>query len=254
MLRTPIFAANWKLNHGPTDAKAFMQRFLHQTPRLDDRSMLFFPPALSMAAVVETLHERPDVLVGVQQVHTEASGAFTGENSASIARDAGARAVLIGHSERRHVFGETDEATGRKVRLALDTRLIPMLCVGETLSEREAGITESVVERQLAAGLALLTDAEVGHVVLAYEPVWAIGTGRTATPADASAIHGVLRAALRARGGERAGQVPICYGGSVNRGNASELLAASDVDGLLVGGASLDADGWSAIVRTEVRR
>lgn len=254
VLRTPIFAANWKLNHGPTDAKAFMQRFLHQTPRLDDRAMLFFPSALSLAAVVDTLHERPDVLVGVQQVHSEASGAFTGENSASIARDAGARAVLIGHSERRHVFGESDEATGRKVRLAIDTRLIPMLCVGETLSEREAGITASVVERQLTAGLSLLTDAEVGQVVLAYEPVWAIGTGRTATPADASAIHGVLRAALRARAGEKAGHVPICYGGSVNRGNAAELLAAPDVDGLLVGGASLDADGWSAIVRTEVRR
>ena len=253
MLRTPIFAANWKLNHGPTDARAFMQRFLHQTPRLDDRSMLFFPPALSMAAVVDALHERPDVLVGVQQMHSEATGAFTGENSAAIARDAGARAVLIGHSERRHVFGETDEATGRKVRLALDTRLVPMLCVGETLAEREAGVTEAVVLRQLDAGLALLTEAEVSQVVLAYEPVWAIGTGRTATPADASAIHGVLRAAMRTRGGERAGQVPICYGGSVNRGNAAELLAESDVDGLLVGGASLDADGWSAIVRTEVR-
>jgi len=253
VLRTPIFAANWKLNHGPTDARAFMQRFLHQTPRLDDRSMLFFPPALSMAAVVDALHERPDVLVGVQQMHSEATGAFTGENSAAIARDAGARAVLIGHSERRHVFGETDEATGRKVRLALDTRLVPMLCVGETLAEREAGVTEAVVLRQLDAGLALLTEAEVSQVVLAYEPVWAIGTGRTATPADASAIHGVLRAAMRTRGGERAGQVPICYGGSVNRGNAAELLAESDVDGLLVGGASLDADGWSAIVRTEVR-
>jgi len=254
VLRTPIFAANWKLNHGPTDAKAFMQRFLHQTPKLDDRSLLFFPPALSLAAVVGALHERPDVLVGVQQVHQEASGAFTGENSASIARDAGARAVLVGHSERRQLFGETDEATGHKVRLALDTRLVPMLCVGETLSEREAGITESVVVRQLEAGLALVSDAEVLQVVLAYEPVWAIGTGRTATPADASAIHGVLRAALRSRVGERAGQVPICYGGSVNRGNAAELLAAPDVDGVLVGGASLDADGWSAIVRTEVRR
>jgi triosephosphate isomerase (TIM) len=254
VLRTPILAANWKLNHGPTDARVFMQRFLHQTPRLDDRSLLFFPPALSMAAVVDALHERPDVVVGVQHVHSEASGAFTGENSASMARDAGARAVLIGHSERRHVFGETDDATARKLRLALDTRLIPMLCVGETLAEREAGMTESVVERQLTAGLALLSDTEVAQVVLAYEPVWAIGTGRTATPTDASAIHGVLRASLRARGGERAAQVPICYGGSVNRGNAVELLAAPDVDGLLVGGASLDADGWSAIVRTEVRR
>jgi triosephosphate isomerase len=254
VLRTPIFAANWKLNHGPTDAKAFMQRFLHQTPKRDDRTLLFFPPALSLAAVAEALHDRPEVLLGVQQVHSESSGAFTGENSASIARDAGARAVLIGHSERRHVFGETDEATGQKVRLALDTRLLPMLCVGETLAEREAGVTEAVVRRQLDAGLALLADAEVLQVVLAYEPVWAIGTGRTATPADASAIHGVLRSALTARVGQKAEQVPICYGGSVNRGNVAELLAAPDVDGVLVGGASLDADGWSAIVRTEVAR
>jgi triosephosphate isomerase (TIM) len=254
VLRTPIFAANWKLNHGPTDAKAFMQRFLHETPTREDRTLLFFPPALSLAAVAESLHARPEVLLGVQHMHSEASGAFTGENSAAIARDAGARAVLIGHSERRHVFGETDEATGRKVRLALDTHLMPMLCVGETLAEREAGVTEAVVRRQLDAGLALLTDAEVSQVVLAYEPVWAIGTGRTATPADASAIHGVLRSTLTGRIGPQAEQVPICYGGSVNRGNVAELLAAPDVDGVLVGGASLDADGWSAIVRTEVVR
>jgi triosephosphate isomerase len=250
VLRTPIFAANWKLNHGPTDATAFMRRFLEQTPARDDRSLLFFPPALSLAAVVASVQERPDVLIGVQQVHSEASGPFTGENSATIARDAGAGAVLIGHSERRQLFGETDEATGRKVRLALDSRLTPMLCVGETLAEREAGTTEAVVVRQLEAGLARLGDAEVLNVTLAYEPVWAIGTGRTATPADASAIHGVLRAALGSRIGERARQVPICYGGSVNGGNVGELLAAPDVDGVLVGGASLDADGWGAIVRT----
>ncbi len=252
VLRTPIFAANWKLNHGPTDARAFMQRFLQQVPRVDDRSLLIFPSALSLAAVVDAIKDRPDVIVGVQQVHTESLGAFTGENSVVIARDAGARAVLVGHSERRHLFGETDEATGRKMRLALDARLIPMLCVGETLAEREAGATEHVVLRQLEAGLSALSVAEVSQVVLAYEPVWAIGTGRTATPADASAIHGVLRGALRSRAGDRAGHIPICYGGSVNRGNVAELLAAPDVDGVLVGGASLDADGWSAIVRTEV--
>jgi triosephosphate isomerase len=170
-----------------------------------------------------------------------------------MARDAGARVVLVGHSERRHVFGERDEATGRKVRLTVDAHLTPMLCVGETLEEREAGATEAVVRRQLEAGLALVSDTEAAHVVLAYEPVWAIGTGRTATPADASAIHGVLRAALRTRLGDRAAAVPILYGGSVNRGNVAELLAAPDVDGVLVGGASLDADGWSTIVRTERR-
>lgn len=253
-MRTPIFAANWKLNHGPTDARAFLQRFLDQVPRVDDRTLAFFPSALSLPAAVDALRDRPEVLVGVQNVHSEPAGAFTGENSVAMARDAGARLVLVGHSERRHVFGESDEATGRKVRLAVDAHLTPMLCVGETLAEREAGATESVVLRQLAAGLGLLTDAEAGHVLLAYEPVWAIGTGRTATPADASAIHGVLRTALRARLGDRAAHVPICYGGSVNRGNVQELLAAPDVDGVLVGGASLDADGWSAIVRTERAR
>ncbi len=254
MFRTPIFAANWKLNHGPSDAKLFMQRFLDLTPRLTNGTLVFFPPALSLSAVVDALRERPDVLVGVQNVHSESHGAFTGENSVAIARDAGARAVLVGHSERRHVFGETDAATGKKMRLAVDARLFPMLCVGEQLVEREAGATEQVVLRQLAAGLAELTDAEVAVISLAYEPVWAIGTGRTATPEDASAIHAVLRAALGERLGSNAAHVPICYGGSVNRGNAETLLAAPDVDGVLVGGASLEADGWSAICRTTVAR
>jgi triosephosphate isomerase len=169
-----------------------------------------------------------------------------------MARDAGARAVLIGHSERRQLFGETDAATARKMRLAFDAHLIPMLCVGETLEEREAGATEQVVLRQLRAGLSELTESEISAVVLAYEPVWAIGTGRTATPQDASSIHAVLREELRARIGNKAGHVPICYGGSVNRGNAAELLSAPDVDGVLVGGASLDPDGWSAITRTDI--
>ncbi len=254
MLRTPIFAANWKLNHGPSDARQFMQRFLQLTPRLSNGSLVFFPPALSLSAVVDELRERTDVIVGVQNVHAEPHGAFTGENSVAMARDAGARAVLIGHSERRHVFGETDEATGRKMRLAVDAHLFPMLCVGEKLEEREAGATEQVVLRQLTAGLTALTDAEVADISIAYEPVWAIGTGRTATPEDASAIHAVLRAALKERIGAKASHVPVCYGGSVNRGNAEALLSSSNVDGVLVGGASLDADGWSAICRTSVAR
>jgi triosephosphate isomerase len=254
IVRTPVFAANWKLNHGPSDARAFLQRFISQTPRQSDRTLLFFPPALSVAAVVDAARDRPDLLVGVQNVHAESHGAFTGENSVAMARDAGARAVLVGHSERRHVFGESDEATGKKVRLAVDAHLVPMLCVGETLEEREAGATETVVLRQLVAGLSSLTDAEVAGIMLAYEPVWAIGTGRTATPQDASAIHAVLRAALRERIGDKAAHVPICYGGSVNRGNAEALLSSPDVDGLLVGGASLDADGWSAITRSAIGR
>ncbi|BAH38719.1 triosephosphate isomerase [Gemmatimonas aurantiaca T-27] len=246
----PVIAANWKLNHGPTDAKAFLQRFLAQVPKLNDRTVIFFPSAITLTTVTEGLRDRPEIWVGVQNVHAEAQGAFTGENSVLMARDAGARVVLVGHSERRHVFGESDETTTKKMALIAQARLTAMLCVGETLAEREAGHTADVVERQLAAGLKELDDQQIGAIMLAYEPVWAIGTGRTATPEDAAEIHGVLRRALASRVGDKvATGIPILYGGSVNRGNASQLLAASDVDGLLVGGASLDADGWAGIVR-----
>lgn len=250
MHRKPVIAGNWKMNHGPTDARAFLQRFLAQTPRQQDRTVIFFPSALTLCTVVDMLRERPDLWTGVQNVAAEAQGAFTGENSVLMARDAGARVVLVGHSERRHVFGETDDATTKKCSLVAQARLTPMLCVGETLDEREAGATASVVERQLAAGIAELEDSQVATMMLAYEPVWAIGTGRTATPDDASDIHGVLRRALQSRVGDKAASIPILYGGSVNRGNAATLLAAPEVDGLLVGGASLDADGWSSIVRS----
>ncbi|MES2521132.1 MAG: triose-phosphate isomerase [Gemmatimonadota bacterium] len=251
MHRKPVIAANWKMNHGPTDARSFLQRFLAQTPRQQDRTVIFFPSALTVPTVVEMLRDRPDLWVGVQNVSGEAQGAFTGENSVLMARDVGARVVLVGHSERRHVFGETDAQTTKKCAMVAQARLCPMLCVGETLEEREAGATASVVERQLAAGIAELEDSQVATMMLAYEPVWAIGTGRTATPDDASDIHGVLRRALAARVGDKAAAaIPILYGGSVNRGNAATLLASSDVDGLLVGGASLDPDGWSSIVRS----
>ena len=244
----PVFAANWKMNHGPSDGRAFLRAFLAHLPRGDRRTLVFFPPAITVPSVVEALADRPEVFVGVQNVHHEAAGAFTGEISAPMARDAGARMVLVGHSERRHVFGETDEQTAKKCDLVIRAGLIPMLCVGETLDEREAGHTEAVVLRQLAAGLGGLDNAQVASVVIAYEPVWAIGTGRTATPDDASAVHAAIRRALRERVGDRAAVMPILYGGSVNRGNAKLLLAAPDVDGLLVGGASLDAGNWAAIV------
>lgn len=251
MIVKPVFAANWKMNHGPSDARSFMQRFLAQSPRQQDRTIIFFPPALTLATVAEKVKDRPDIWLGVQNISTEGSGAFTGENSASIARDAGARVILVGHSERRHVFGETDEQTAAKCKMVLQAHLMLMLCVGETLAEREGGATETVVLRQLKAATEGLEDAQVAGMMLAYEPVWAIGTGRTATPEDASSIHSVLRGALTERLGAKAAQgVPILYGGSANRGNAAELLAAPNVDGLLVGGASLDADGWSSIVRT----
>jgi len=245
----PVFAANWKMNHGPTDAREFMRAFLAHYARQSDRTVLMFPSTVALAAVVESLRDRHDIRVGVQNVHWEDKGAFTGEISASMARDAGAHYALVGHSERRHVFGETDEETAKKVAACFRSGLVPILCVGEKLDEREAGATTGVVLRQLQAGLSLLDTNQVGHVLIAYEPVWAIGTGKTATPADASAVHAVIRRELRSRAPDKGAAVHILYGGSVNRGNAAALLAAPDVDGVLVGGASLDAEGWSSIVR-----
>jgi triosephosphate isomerase (TIM) len=248
-VKLPIFAANWKMHHGPSDARAFMKNFLSHYPRQQDRKVLFFPNALSVSTVNELIRERPDLETGIQNIHWEDKGAFTGENSAPMARDAGASHVLVGHSERRHVFGETDAQTNLKVKAAFRAGLTPVLCIGELLDERDAGNTEATVLRQLRAGIDGVDVEQVASMLFAYEPVWAIGTGRTATPDDASAVHSAIVAALKTAIGERALGIPILYGGSVNRGNATALLAAPDVDGVLVGGASLDADGWNAIVR-----
>ena len=237
------------MHHGPTDARAFMKSFLAHYPRQQDRKVLFFPNALSVTTVSELVRERPDLEAGIQNIHWEDKGAFTGENSASMARDSGATHVLVGHSERRHVFGETDAQSNLKVKAAFRAGLTPVLCVGELLAERDAGDTESTVLRQLRAGIDGVEDGQVASMMFAYEPVWAIGTGRTATPDDASQVHSAIVAALKMAVGERALGVPILYGGSVNRTNATTLLASPDVDGVLVGGASLDADGWNAIVR-----
>ena len=248
-MRHPVFAANWKMNQAPADAKAFVRQFLAYFPRQQDRTVLIFPPALTLHAVTAALKDRPDIQVGVQNIYWEDNGAFTGENSAPIARAAGAKYVLVGHSERRHVFGETDEESGKKAAAAVRAGLTPLVCVGETAAQRDAGTTSAVVIRQLRAAMAGIDAHHIASSLVAYEPVWAIGTGKTASPADASAVHSILRAELRTLTGERGEAVPILYGGSVNSGNATALLAAPEVDGLLVGGASLDAEGWASIVR-----
>ncbi|HVA57450.1 MAG: triose-phosphate isomerase [Gemmatimonadaceae bacterium] len=246
MIAAPIFAANWKMNHGPTEAGAFMRAFVARYAARDDRTVMFFPSALALAAARDAASARRDLWFGVQNISGEEKGAFTGENSARIARDAGATATLVGHSERRHVFGETDQATADKCAQAVSHGLTPVFCVGETLDERERGHTQSVVLRQLRAGVSRLDAAQLGGLVLAYEPVWAIGTGRNATPADAAAVHAVLRAEMGALGA--IGHVPILYGGSVKPDNAAALLDAPGVDGLLVGGASLDVETWLSVV------
>jgi triosephosphate isomerase len=248
--RTLIFAGNWKMHLGPGAARAFLDRFLPQYRPSADREVWFFAPAVSVAAVAAAVSGRERVRVGIQNVHWEPKGAFTGETSVAMAAEAGATTALVGHSERRHVFGETDRETGLKVRALLAGGLIPMLCVGETLEEREAGRTLEVVRRQLAV-LQGLSPAELARVRVAYEPVWAIGTGRNATPADAAEVHRAIRADLARLGGP-ASEMPVLYGGSVKPDNASQLVAQDDIDGLLVGGASLDPDSWRAIVSARI--
>ena len=244
----PVLAGNWKMNLGPSEAARFCGEFLAVWQPRDDRSVVFFPPAVSLAAAREALQGRADVRLGVQNVYWEKGGAYTGEISAGMAADAGAELVLVGHSERRWVFGETIEETVKKVRAVLDAGLVPVLCVGEKIEERRAGRAEDVVEAQLTAVLRTLSSDDARSLVVAYEPVWAIGTGVNATPADAGAMHGYVRRELAAAyGREIAAAVPILYGGSVKPDNAAELLAVEGVDGVLVGGASLDPHGFAQI-------
>ncbi len=239
-----VVAGNWKMNHGPEAARAFFAE-LDLDDVSEEHEIVVFPTDLSLGTAVAAAPTR--VSIGVQNVHPEDSGAFTGATSAALAAEAGARYALVGHSERRHLFGETDEETERKVAAALRHGLTPVLCVGETLDERRAGRVEDVVLRQLDAVLETLADGGA-RFLLAYEPVWAIGTGETATPADASAAHATLRGRLRTRLAG-ANDVPILYGGSVKPDNAAELLGADEVDGVLVGGASLDAASFAQIAR-----
>ncbi|HYU10691.1 MAG TPA: triose-phosphate isomerase [Gemmatimonadales bacterium] len=248
-MRGLLFAANWKMNLGPSDASAYMASFLPAFDPRPDRMVWFFPPALSVNSVVAAVRDsgRHDIVVGVQDIYWEPKGAFTGAISGPLAAQAGARAVLIGHSERRHVFGETDEQTGKKLAAAIAAELHPVLCVGETLEQRDAGQTLAVATRQLNAALA--GRAATARVTIAYEPVWAIGTGRNATPRDAATVHAAIRAWLEQQG---AAETQILYGGSVNLKNAAELLAEPELDGVLVGGASLDPQAWGELVRTAV--
>jgi triosephosphate isomerase len=245
-MRELLYAANWKMNLGPSETRAFAAEFLAAVPVVEGRSIWFFPPAVSLATAAEAFRGRPDIRVGAQDIFWEPSGAYTGATSIPLAAAAGATATLVGHSERRHVFGETDQETGRKVRASIDGGLIPVLCVGERLEEREAGQTEEVVRRQLQLGLADVAPQELERVVIAYEPVWAIGTGRNATPADAALVHRHIRQHLEQRG-TRA-RLRVLYGGSVKTGNVEALLAHPELDGVLVGGASLDPAEWATLV------
>ncbi|HEV2180657.1 MAG TPA: triose-phosphate isomerase [Gemmatimonadaceae bacterium] len=249
-MRKPVFAANWKMHYGPQDTRAFLLKFLDAYQPRDDRTIIFFPPAVSLAVAGFALRDRPDVLLGVQNVHWEEKGAFTGETSALMARDCGATVALVGHSERRQLFGETDEMTARKCAAVARAGLTPLLCVGERLDEHERGITQSIVMRQLKTGVSRLEKSQLAAMLVAYEPVWAIGTGKTAKPEDATLVHAAIRRYFREALGGQPDSVRILYGGSVNTDNAAELVSAPEIDGLLVGSASLEVDSWTRIAST----
>jgi triosephosphate isomerase len=242
-----VIAANWKMHLGPAGAREFMEAFLGQYRPADDREVWFFPPAVSLATVASLAGETPGLNVGAQNVFWEPEGAFTGELSAAMAREAGARGALVGHSERRHMFGESDEDVAKKLGAVIEHGLTAMLCVGERLEQREAGETLKVVERQLGVLAGLRVD-QLGRVLVAYEPVWAIGTGRTATPQDAAEIHAFIRMWMVARG-LKASAIRVLYGGSVKPGNIGALVSEVEIDGVLVGGASLNPDAWADMVR-----
>jgi triosephosphate isomerase len=245
-----VIAGNWKMHKAPAEARAFFASLsLDGVGRSTE--LLIFPPAVSLSTAKQAPERDARIQLGVQNIHWETGGAFTGETSAPMAAAAGASFCLVGHSERRHVFGETDDETARKVAAAGAHGLAPVLCVGETLDERRADRVEEVILRQLDAALPALLEGGARFLV-AYEPVWAIGTGETATPDDASAAHGTLRRRLEeACGVARAARVPLLYGGSVKPDNAEELLAADDVDGVLVGGASLDPVSFARIAAAD---
>ncbi|MGD2070867.1 MAG: triose-phosphate isomerase [Gemmatimonadota bacterium] len=252
MARPTVIAGNWKMHHGPRETREFFAEFRPEVGEGGGPEILVFPPSISVVAALEC-PDRGEVGIGVQNVHWEDRGAFTGEVSAGMVAGTGATHVLVGHSERRHVFGETDVEVARKVAAVLRHDLVSVVCVGETLDQRTAGRVDEIILGQLDAALEGVDDAS-SPFVLAYEPVWAIGTGETATPRDASEAHGTLRGHLAAvLGTERAEDIPVLYGGSVKPHNAAELLDAPDVDGVLVGGASLDPGPFARIVEAGAR-
>lgn len=254
-MRKKIVAANWKMNMTVAEADAFLDVFLVEMGVDSSVETVIIPPFTALAKVSEHLSRNQQAKLGAQNLHWEKNGAFTGEISAQQLRELYVRYVIVGHSERRALFGETDEIVNRKTRAALEASLRPIVCIGETLEERDGSHVHTVLSRQLTGSLAGLSAADLAHTVIAYEPVWAIGTGRTASPEQAQEAHAFIRKQI-ALGWDAttADKIRIQYGGSVKPQNAAELLHQPDIDGALVGGASLDPRGFSEIVKAaEVR-
>ena len=251
MARTPFVCGNWKMHKTAAEAVALVRELAGGLGASPGVQVAVAPPFTALAPVAPALRGTP-VELAAQNVHWEAQGAFTGEVSAAMLADAGCQHVIVGHSERRQLFGESDESVRKKVGAVLAAGMRPIVCVGETLEEREANRTMAVVDRQVRGGLAGLS-SELAAVTVAYEPVWAIGTGRTATAAQAQEVHAAIRKILRELAGAGADAIRIQYGGSVKPENAAELMSQPDVDGALVGGASLKAKDFLAIVKGAIR-
>ncbi|HUR19517.1 MAG TPA: triose-phosphate isomerase [Vicinamibacterales bacterium] len=249
-MRTRFFAANWKMHKNALEAVAWVREFTAATRELKtDAEVVVAPPFTAIAATVEATRGSRIAVAG-QNLHFEREGAFTGEVSASMLKEAGAHFVIVGHSERRQLFGETDESVRRKVTAAQMASLLPIVCVGETLEQRERGETLDVLDAQVRGGLDGSSGDQVAAMILAYEPVWAIGTGRNATAAEAGEAHTHIRRRLREWfGGSHADRCRILYGGSVKPENIRQLIGLEDVDGALVGGASLDAAAFASILQ-----
>ena len=251
-MRTPFVAGNWKMNLLADTAKALAVKVKEKLDGVSGVEVALCPPFVFLKDVVEAVRGSR-IQVGGQNLYAKDSGAFTGEVSAPMLKSVGCTLVIIGHSERRHILGETDAFINEKMKAALKAGLKPILCVGELLAERDAGQTEEVVRRQVVEGLKGLTAADMATVTIAYEPVWAIGTGSTATPQQAQEVHAIIRGLIKQQfGAAVADGLRIQYGGSVKADNAKALMSQPDVDGALVGGASLDAEAFSAIVKAAV--
>jgi triosephosphate isomerase (TIM) len=245
--RIPVIAGNWKMHKMAEEACALASAIRKELGDASGRQVVLAPPFTSLEAVRNEIQGSP-LILAAQNVHWEAKGAFTGEISIPMLEDAGCGMVIIGHSERRQFFGETDETVNRRVRAVQESRLQAIVCIGETLSERESGKHHNVVAQQLAGGLDGLTRGGLLRIILAYEPVWAIGTGRTASPETAQEMHGMIRGWLSEKFGNEAQEVRILYGGSVKPDNIDALMRQPDIDGALVGGACLEAESFLRIV------
>jgi triosephosphate isomerase (TIM) len=248
-MRKKVIAANWKMYKTPDETFAFMQAFLREISGHNRDEIVLCPPFVDIATAVQAARHS-NVQIGAQNMFWEMEGAFTGEVSARMILAAGCSHVIIGPSERRQYFGETDDTVNRKLLAALDAGIVPIVCVGEVLQERESGLTEEILRRQVTGAFRTISGDKAAPIIVAYEPVWAIGTGKTATPAIAADAHHVIRAeAAKAFGQAAAENMRILYGGSVKPDNARALMSQSEIDGALVGGASLDPKSFTAIVK-----